>query len=93
MKRVSCLVRGRATADKQDSTQKASTESAVDTPGCKRSAVHVFFLSKLTPQMIQGIELDEEKYKFDEKDDVFSISNVLKQCELDNSGAQSQLNA
>jgi len=31
--------------------------------------------------LIQGIELDEEKFKFDEKDDVFSISNVLKQCQ------------
>ena len=32
-------------------------------------------------QMIQGIELDEEKFEFKETDDVFSISNVLKQCE------------
>jgi hypothetical protein len=30
--------------------------------------------------MIQGIELDEEAFAFNEKDDVFSISNVLKQC-------------
>jgi hypothetical protein len=33
-------------------------------------------------QLVQGIELDEEKFSFDEKDDVFSISNVLKQCQL-----------
>lgn len=32
--------------------------------------------------MIQDIELDEEKFNFEDKDDVFSISNVLKQCEL-----------
>ena len=37
--------------------------------------------SGLTRQLIQEIELDEEKFKFDEKDDVYSISNVLKQCE------------
>ncbi|WWD21112.1 hypothetical protein CI109_105593 [Kwoniella shandongensis] len=30
-------------------------------------------------KMIQGIELDEEKFAFDERDDVFSIGNVLKQ--------------
>ncbi|WWC91300.1 uncharacterized protein L201_006243 [Kwoniella dendrophila CBS 6074] len=30
-------------------------------------------------KMIQGIELDEEKFVFDEKDDVASIGNVLKQ--------------
>ncbi|WVQ93286.1 hypothetical protein IAU59_000353 [Kwoniella sp. CBS 9459] len=30
-------------------------------------------------KMIQGIELDEEKFRFDEKDDVFSIGNILKQ--------------
>jgi len=30
--------------------------------------------------MVQDVELDEEKFAFDEKDDVFSISNVLKQC-------------
>ena len=30
--------------------------------------------------MVQDIELDEEKFTFDERDDVFSISNVLKQC-------------
>ena len=34
-----------------------------------------------TGQMIQDIELDENKFKFDEQDDVFPISNVLKQCE------------
>ena len=33
-------------------------------------------------QIIQDIELDENKFAFDPKDDVFSISNVLKQCEV-----------
>ncbi|WRT68976.1 uncharacterized protein IL334_005958 [Kwoniella shivajii] len=30
-------------------------------------------------KMVQGIELDEEKFVFEDKDDVFSIGNVLKQ--------------
>ncbi|OCF40236.1 hypothetical protein I317_05929 [Kwoniella heveanensis CBS 569] len=30
-------------------------------------------------KMIQGIELDEEKFRFNERDDVFSIGNILKQ--------------
>ena len=30
--------------------------------------------------MVQDVELDEEKFSFQPKDDVFSISNVLKQC-------------
>ncbi|CAD6579224.1 MAG: hypothetical protein TREMPRED_002428 [Tremellales sp. Tagirdzhanova-0007] len=30
-------------------------------------------------KLVQDIELDEEKFAFEEKDDVFSISNVLKQ--------------
>jgi hypothetical protein len=32
--------------------------------------------------LVQDIELDEEKFRFRENDDVFSISNVLKQCRL-----------
>ena len=32
--------------------------------------------------MIQDVELDEEKFAFNDKDDVFSISNVLKQCQF-----------
>jgi hypothetical protein len=31
--------------------------------------------------LVQDIELDEELFTFDEKSDVFSITNVLKQCE------------
>ena len=37
--------------------------------------------SVINAQLVQDIELDEEKFHFDEKDDVFSVSNVLKQCE------------
>lgn len=33
------------------------------------------------PKLVQDIELDEELFAFDEKSDVFSITNVLKQCE------------
>lgn len=32
-------------------------------------------------QMIQDIEKDEERFEFSEKEDIHSISNVLKQCE------------
>lgn len=32
-------------------------------------------------KMVQDIELDEEKFVFDEKDDVHAIASVLKQCE------------
>ncbi len=39
--------------------------------------------------MVQDIELDEERFNFEEKDDVFSISNVLKQCMLDLSPGES----
>ena len=31
---------------------------------------------------IQDIERDEAKFNFEEKDDVYSITNVLKQCKL-----------
>jgi hypothetical protein len=31
-------------------------------------------------QMVQDIERDEEQFQFTENDDVFSISNILKQC-------------
>lgn len=31
--------------------------------------------------MIQDIELDEEKFVFDDSGDVHSVANVLKQCE------------
>ena len=34
------------------------------------------------PKLVQDIELDEELFTFDEKSDVFSITNVLKQCEV-----------
>lgn len=30
--------------------------------------------------MVQGVERDEAKFTFSEKDDVFSVTNVLKQC-------------
>lgn len=33
-------------------------------------------------QMVQDIERDEEQFQFTENDDVFSISNILKQCTL-----------
>lgn len=35
---------------------------------------------QLTSQMIQDIEKDEEQFEFSEREDVHSISNVLKQC-------------
>jgi hypothetical protein len=36
-------------------------------------------------KMIQDIELDEEKFVFDDSGDVHSVANVLKQCELQES--------
>jgi hypothetical protein len=48
---------------------------------------------KADRQLIQEIELDEEKFKFDEKDDVYSISNVLKQCKTARSAVNPSTNA
>ena len=62
--------------------RKESTGSVDDMPAFKRFTIHHdVYRGLMHWQMIQDVELDENKFSFDENDDIFCISNVLKQCE------------
>ncbi|WVF65636.1 hypothetical protein IAT40_000367 [Kwoniella sp. CBS 6097] len=58
-----------------DKAIQAIDERGLDSEGIYRVSGRHANVQK----MVQGIELDEEKFRFDEKDDVFSIGNILKQ--------------
>jgi hypothetical protein len=61
---------------------RVSTESVVERLESSRYGDSQYYRIRTDDQMVQDVERDEAKFTFGDKEDVFSVAGVLKQCEL-----------